>query len=85
MNLEKDQKHLKTYTSFLFEAGQEVQGMYHSLNHTILQFNFSLNHLTKPQLLMRKHFFLLVECPVSNIVLFTNFLISYLENHMIQL
>ena len=40
--------HLKIYTSFLFEASQEVSSIYHSLNSTKLKFDSCLNHLTKP-------------------------------------
>ena len=47
INLEGDQKHLKSYTSLLLEAGQEFYSIYHALNSTMLKFNPCLNHLTK--------------------------------------
>ena len=43
----RDQKHFKTYASYLFEVGQEVHRIYHSLNDTKLQFDSCLNHLTR--------------------------------------
>ena len=52
--MEKDQKHLKIYKSFLFEAIQKVPSIYHSLNNTKHQFDSCLNHLTRPVLLIEK-------------------------------
>ena len=46
INLERDQKCFKTYTSFLFQAEQEVHGIYCYLNNTKLQLDSYLNHLT---------------------------------------
>ena len=46
-NFEKEQKHLKTYLSFVFEAGQEVHSINHSLNTTKLKSDSCLNHLAK--------------------------------------
>ena len=48
INLERDQKCLRTYTSFMFEAGQEVHGIYCLLDNTILKPDSCLHHLTKP-------------------------------------
>ena len=48
INLERDQKHFKTYMSFLFGASQEFSGIYYSLNNKKLKFDCCLNHQTKP-------------------------------------
>ena len=46
INLERDQKHLKNYTSLLFEIRLEVYNIYHSINDTKLKIDSCLNHLT---------------------------------------
>ena len=48
INLRSDQKCFKTCTSFLFEAGQQVHNINHSLKNTKLKYDSSLNHLTSP-------------------------------------
>ena len=48
INVESDQKHLKTYTSFLLEAGQGVYSIDHLLNNFKLKYDSCLNYLTKP-------------------------------------
>ena len=53
INLERDQNHLKTHISFLFESGQ-VHGIYHSLNNNKLQFDCFWNHIMRPILIKEK-------------------------------
>ena len=47
-NLIGDQKYLKTYMSFLFEANQDDSSICHSLSSTKLKFYSCWNHLAKP-------------------------------------
>ena len=60
MNLERSQKHLKTYKSFLFESSHEVSSIYHSLNSPKLKFDFCLNDLAKPITNCEKYTFCLI-------------------------
>ena len=52
--MERDQKHLKTYKSFLLEAFQEVSSTCHTLNNKKYQFDSCLNHFTRPAFTIQK-------------------------------
>ena len=54
LTLEIDQKQLGTYRAFSQEAVQEILSIHQSLNNTGCQFKLILNHLTKPDIFLKK-------------------------------
>ena len=79
-NPERDQNHLKTYTSFLFEAQQEVHSINHSLNDTKLHCDYCLTHLTRPIIIKEKTNLFLVEWIVKHGVIHQIFNFSFGES-----